>query len=132
ACMKMDLESLRKTFLETARASPLSSAVKTLKSLAAAVDPMIATVRKIATELRPAVLDFGLEAAIEWQVQQFEERTGIKCEFKSEVRDRKLDPERATAVFRIFQEMLTNIVRQARATEASICLRAEGNQLILE
>ena len=93
----------------------------------------MSTIRRIATELRPPVLDdLGLEAAIEWQIEEFQERTGIPCEFDSKVRDPKLDPDRATAVFRILQEALSGIVRQARATRASIHLSEEGDKLVLE
>src|SRR6059058_4603095 len=77
------------------------------------------TIRKIASELRPPVLDeSGLEAA-------------IKCQFDSKVRNARLEPERATAVFRLFQETLTNLVQQAKATQASIHLRVEGDKLVL-
>jgi len=65
-------------------------------------------------------------------ISEFEKRTGIKCIFDSKVGKTKLDPDRAAAVFRIFQETLTNIVRHAKATEASIHLRREGDKLVLE
>ena len=94
---------------------------------------MLATVEKITTELRPTVLDeLGLEAAIAWQVREFQERTGIKCVFDSKLGKAKLDPDRAAAVFRMFQETLTNIVRQAKATQASIHLSQEEDKLVLE
>jgi signal transduction histidine kinase len=97
------------------------------------VDAVIGIVRRIATELRPPVLDdLGLEAAIEWQIQEFEQRTGIKCRFHSGTRHLNLDRERATAMFRIFQETLTNIVRHADATQVNINLRKEEDKLILE
>jgi len=79
------------------------------------------------------VLDeLGLEAAIEWQIREFEKRTGIKCQFKPGSRHLNLDPERATAVFRIFQETLTNIIRHAQATQVNIHLSEEADKLILE
>jgi len=97
------------------------------------VTAILATVEKITTELRPTVLDdLGLEAAIAWQLREFEERTGIKCVFDSKVGKANLDPDRATALFRIFQETLTNFVRQAKATQASIHLKREGDKLVLE
>jgi len=90
-------------------------------------------VRKIATELRPPVLDdLGLEAAIEWQIQEFEKRTGIVCHFHSSLKHLDLDAERSTAVFRIFQETLTNVVRHAEATQVNIYLREEDDSLVLE
>jgi len=97
------------------------------------VDEIISAVRKIATELRPGVLDdLGLEAAIDWQIQDFQKRTGIKCEFVSELKDTPLSQDRATAAFRIFQETLTNIARHARATRVQIRLAARHGKLILE
>jgi signal transduction histidine kinase len=97
------------------------------------VDEIISTVRKIATELRPGVLDdLGLEAAIEWQIQDFQRRTGVKCEFASNLKDNRLNPDRATAVFRIFQETLTNIVRHAKASRVRVKLEAARGKLLLE
>src|SRR5436853_3298463 len=123
----MDLAWLDKKIAEVGTTDELRQSEEKLKELPARVDTIIATVRRIATELRPPVLDdLGLEAAIEWQIEEFQERTGIPCEFDSKVRDPKLDPDRATAVFRILQEALSGIVRQARATRASIHLSEEG------
>jgi len=133
AALKTDLFSLEKTLTEGASPASLDSALERLKGLPGAVDGIMSTIRRIATELRPPVLDdLGLEAAIEWQIEEFQERTGIPCEFDSKVRDPKLDPDRATAVFRILQEALSGIVRQARATRASIHLSEEGDKLVLE
>ena len=95
--------------------------------------PYKETVRKIATELRPPILDdLGLEAAIEWQIQEFEKRTGVKCRYTCSLKHVDLGPDRATAVFRIFQETLTNVVRHAEATQVNIHLREEGDKLVLE
>jgi PAS domain S-box-containing protein len=133
AGLKTDLSWLERKLTGGAGPASLSIALERLKALPEAVDTMIDTVRKITTELRPTVLDnLGLEAAIEWQTREFEVQTGIKCEFDSTVGKAQLDPDRATAVFRIFQETLTRIVGQARATRASIHLRQEGDKLVLE
>ena len=113
--------------------SSLASTRSQLKSLPEAVDPLMAAVRRIGAGLRPAVLDdLGLEAAMEWQIHEFEGRTGVRCEFVSKFRQEKLDRELATAVFRILQETLTHVVLPARATEARIELREETNKLVLE
>lgn len=85
-------------------------------SLLRQIDDTIESVRAIATNLRPAVLDLGLAAAIEWQVQQFRQRTGIACDLRIGNEEIPLDNDRATAVFRIVQESLTNIVRHAGAS----------------
>lgn len=87
------------------------------------VDETIASVRAIASDLRPAVLDLGLVAAIEWQLQQFRQRTGIACVLKVNDEDIRLDNARATAVFRIVQESLTNILRHASASKVFLTLR---------
>ena len=93
---------------------------------------MISAVRRIGTELRPGLLDdLGLVAALEWQAQEFQKRTGIRCEFISEQRDVPLPPEASTALFRICQEALTNASRHAHATQVHIGLREEAGTLVL-
>ena len=87
------------------------------------VDHMIASVRRIATELRPQILDdLGLLPALEWQTQDFASRTGIKCRLRCTGAPAGLDAERSTALFRMVQETLTNIARHAQATHAQIRL----------
>lgn len=103
------------------------------KSMAKLVDTTVQTLRKISTELRPGVLDdLGLTAAIEWQVQEFQARTKLRCLLKVHPEEILLDPDRSTAVFRIFQETLTNIVRHANADEVMIRLEKTDDRLILE
>jgi len=103
------------------------------KSMAKLVDTTVQTLRKISTELRPGVLDdLGLTAAIEWQVQEFQNRTGMRCRFTVRPEEILLDPDRSTAVFRIFQETLTNIVRHANADEVTILLEKTDDCVILE
>jgi len=131
--LKMDLAWLEKRLAAVGDTEDLRQWEEKLRALPGQVDGIIGTVRKIATELRPPILDdLGLEAAIEWQIQEFEKRTGIPCRFHSSVKHVDLDPERATAVFRIFQETLTNVVRHAEATQVNIYLRQEDEKLILE
>jgi signal transduction histidine kinase len=102
------------------------------KAMTAQVDETIHTVRRIATELRPGVLDsLGLAAAIEWQTLDFQERTGIKCDVKIEVKQAILDHEFSTVCFRIFQETLTNIIRHAKATLVEVRLSEVDRELIL-
>ena len=104
----------------------------TAASLLKQIDETIEAVRTIATDLRPAVLDLGLAAAIEWQVQEFHRRTGIACDLDIDDDDVSLDNERATAVFRIVQESLTNIVRHAHASNVLLTLHKAGNRLQVE
>lgn len=96
------------------------------------VDMMIFTVRRIASELRPRTLDhLGLTAALEGQAQEFENHTGIRCIVALPQEQLALDSEHATAIFRIFQESLTNVARHAQATRVNARLEIHENQLIL-
>jgi signal transduction histidine kinase len=89
--------------------------------------------RRIGTELRPAILDdLGLAAAVEWVAEEFQARTGTKCQISLPDGDITLDRERATALFRIFQETLTNVARHADATQLDVRLGKENGSLILE
>jgi len=89
-------------------------------------------VKRLSTELRPGILDdLGLTAAIEWQVEEFEQRTGIECDVSvDEVII--LEQDCSTAIFRIFQEALTNIARHAKATKVIGSLKEEDGKLVLE
>jgi len=131
--LKMELAWLDKKFAESGQFPALRFLRQKTREIPEVVDQIISTVRKIATELRPGVLDdLGLEAAIEWQIHDFQKRTGIKCEFASNLSDIALSQERATAVFRIFQETLTNIARHANASRVKIKLEASHGKLLLE
>jgi signal transduction histidine kinase len=108
----------------------LSKRVESIKTL---VDQTIRSVRKISTELRPGILDaMGLVAAVEWASEEFETRTGTKCRVNLPQDGLHIDQNRATAVFRIFQETMTNIARHADATEVDIRLARKGDSVILE
>jgi signal transduction histidine kinase len=97
------------------------------------IDSTIQTVRRIATELRPGILDhLGLAAALEWQAQEFETRTGIRCCVSAHLREPPLDPELTTTFFRIFQETLTNVIRHAEATHVDVHLKEDAARVILE
>lgn len=97
------------------------------------VDETIQSVRRISTELRPAILDaVGLVAAVEWAAEEFEARTGTKWRLDLPQEDLVIDQERATALFRIFQETLTNVARHAKATEVNVRLAKEDGNLTLE
>jgi signal transduction histidine kinase len=95
----------------------------------------VTTVRRIATDLRPALLDdFGLAAAMEWQLQEFEKRSGLTCRFTTNADGETLPlaPEAVTALFRVFQETLTNVARHAQATAVEARLELSDAQLELE
>jgi signal transduction histidine kinase len=90
------------------------------------VDTTIQDVRRIATELRPGMLDdLGLVPAMEWQLQEFQKRSGIRCRFTSDLEEVALDAEETTVLFRILQETLTNVARHASATRVEVSLDEE-------
>jgi signal transduction histidine kinase len=92
----------------------------------------IATVKNLATELRPRVLDtLGLAAAVEWQCQEFERRTGVACECRLPEAEVPLGAEQSTALFRILQESLTNVARHAAASKIFVELKTEGDSVSL-
>ncbi len=103
------------------------------KDLSAHIDTTIQTVRRIATELRPGILDhLGLIAALEWQANEFQTRTGIKCSVHTDLHEPVLTPDLATTFFRIFQETLTNVIRHAGATLVTVHLKEAAGRIILE
>jgi|GEM_PF-935127 len=103
-----------------------------LKGTLELVDETIKTVRKIATDLRPSILDdLGLVAAMEWQSEEFEKRFSIKVEFTNEIGGMKLSPPVSIGLFRIYQELLTNVARHAHAGKVTGSLREAGGQLYL-
>ena len=108
--------------LLTRRLPPDAQMLEKASYLDSLVDRTIESVHRIAGDLRPGILDFGLVAAIEWQAQEFEKQLGITCEFASNRKDIKLHPDQATALFRIFQEALTNITKHAQATAVRVAL----------
>ncbi|WP_322091840.1 PAS domain S-box protein [Paraburkholderia bannensis] len=87
------------------------------------VERTIDIVRNVASHLRPAALNFGLISALEWLVQDFAKHNGIRCTFRLEGAEPVLGDDRATAVFRIVQEALTNVSRHARASRVDVILR---------
>jgi PAS domain S-box-containing protein len=126
--IKMDLAALVRE-LPVDRTQPSVRIERLLKL----VDETIQSVRRIATELRPGILDdLGLAAAVEWAAEEFQARTGTTCRVRLPEFDIAIDPERATAVFRIFQETLTNIARHANATEVDVILARSNGDLSLE
>jgi signal transduction histidine kinase len=97
------------------------------------IDGTLDAVRRIATELRPSVLDqLGLAAALEWQGQEFATRTGLKVVMELSPDDACIPDELGSPVFRILQESLTNVARHAQATEVAIRLVQADDLLTLE
>lgn len=96
------------------------------------IDATMKAVRSTINNLRPTVLDLGLAAAIEWQVKDFRRRSGIDCELAIDENDLNLDDDRATALFRILQESLTNVIRHAQATRVRIALHKDRSTMVMK
>ncbi|MBI4396020.1 MAG: PAS domain S-box protein [Elusimicrobia bacterium] len=126
--LKMDLVWLEKRLMK-----PQENLAERVQGMQRLTDETIQAVRKISSELRPGVLDdLGLWAAIEWQAKDFEKRTGIRCALRSEENIASLSGERSTAVFRIFQEALTNAARHSGATAVNVVLKGENHHVVLD
>jgi PAS domain S-box-containing protein len=112
-----------------ARLSAIDSPIlEKTRSIMALVDETVKTVRRMATALRPGVLDdLGLVPAIEWQAQEFAARAGLRCECAAELLHPLQDPEQSTALFRVLQEALTNVARHAQATGVHISLKGDAD-----
>ena len=101
-------------------------------AMAGLIGATVQSVRRICSELRPGILDdLGLAAAIEWQLGEVAKRTGIHCELSAEPPDLVVGDDLSIALFRIFQEALTNCTRHARATSLRVALREHAGELTL-
>ena len=97
------------------------------------VNQTIQTVREISSHLRPGMLDhLGLVATVEWAVEDFGSRTGIKCRLDLPEEELALDSDRSTAIYRILQELLTNVARHAAATEVEVQLEKKNHDVVLK
>ncbi len=105
--------------------SPLSNSILArVMGMTEVVDGTLASVQEIAARLRPGVLDkLGLSAAIEFEARRFQERSGIGCQVRIAGQEPVLSSEIATALFRIFQECLTNVIRHASARNVQVELK---------
>ncbi len=131
--LKWDLEEIDNTYAVAGSQGSLSALHAKIGTMTKQIDDTINTVRSIASELRPRILDdLGLAAAIEWQAQQFQARTGIICQVDALVENGGVSQEQATAIFRIFQEALTNILRHAQATRVNITIAEEEGAYVVE
>ena len=130
--LRWDLESFDKIISESGDQSQLKVLRERIEAMLRLTETTIGSVRRISSELRPSVLDdLGLVEAIEWQAQQFQSRTGIICRWDCSLENLDLSREQSTAIFRIFQEALTNILRHAQATSVDIIMKAEAGEFVL-
>ncbi|MEO8434830.1 MAG: PAS domain S-box protein [Pyrinomonadaceae bacterium] len=129
--LNWDLEEIDRS-LERGGQTGISSVREKISGMSTLVDSTINTIRRISSELRPSILDdLGLMEAIEWQAQQFQLRTGIAYHGDCSLDNVNLNREQSTAVFRIFQEALTNILRHAEATRFAVAISREDGNFVL-
>ncbi len=126
--LKMDLIWINRHL--TSEQQEISTKIQEMFSL---IDQTIHTIRRIATDLRPGLLDdLGLSAAIEWYCEDFENRTGIHCHLELGNEDIILDQQRSIAIFRILQEALTNVARHAKATQVVVKIAIIDHNFMME
>jgi len=125
--LKMDVSWLNKKIGEEN-----SLAKEKLSEILSLVDTTVRSIRRIASELRPTLLDdLGLYAAMEWHLEEFERRSGIKRELVIPDSELALPDSLKIGIFRIFQESLTNVARHSEAKNVNVSLLQRDNQLIL-
>ncbi|EEF57193.1 PAS domain S-box protein [Pedosphaera parvula] len=130
---KMDLAWMRARLLGEDSKASRQQLIDKIENMARLIDETANVVRRLCTELRPGVLDdLGLTAAIEWQIREYQNRTGIRCSTEIESGDLGVDAERSTALFRIFQELMTNTARHAQASRVEVSLKRIGSEIVLE
>lgn len=108
-----------------------ADAVATWETLTLLVDRTIAVTRDVVVQLRPAALDSGLVAALEWLIDDFRRHTGIRCRLNAPEQDVEMADEQATVMFRIVQESLTNVARHAHASRVDISIDAGEDDVVL-
>jgi signal transduction histidine kinase len=129
-CLKLDLGWMEKQLgrFGTEPATLLSR----ITSMIQLIDVMVKDVRRISAELRPNLLDdLGLMAAIAWQSLEFQRRSGIVCEAMVPREEIALSERAATAVYRIYLEILTNVARHSGATEVRVNVDRRDGELVL-
>lgn len=125
--LKMNLHTVASTVL-----SGQPDLAERFDAMSGLIGEAVGTIRRIATELRPRILDdFGLVAAMEWHIQEFKRHTGIECELTSDDPLPDLPPDLATALFRILQESLTNIARHSGAKRVQVHVGQADEELQL-
>jgi PAS domain S-box-containing protein len=130
--LRWDLEDIGEAIPESADRADLQKRREKIESMMRLIDTTINTVRRIASELRPIGLDaLGLAEAIKFHARQFQERTGIIVECQCSSENSELGREQSTAIFRILQEALTNILRHAQGTKVNIQMKEENHEFAL-
>jgi two-component system sensor histidine kinase UhpB len=128
--LKMDISWLRDSMAKNI--SPEQMREK-LSEMSKMVDDAVVSVRKVASDLRPSILDdFGIVEALDWQSKEFKKRSGIEVSFSSPVHGVDLDPAVSISLFRIYQEVLTNVARHAEAKNITAVLDVNDNKVMLQ
>ena len=129
----MNLDWLERKTGRARQGPALNPLLERVVESAEMTDSAIKSVQRIATELRPGVLDnLGLAEALRQEANRFQQRSGIACELQLPPEPLNLPGQVATAVFRVFQEALTNVGRHAKATLVRIRLEVDAEQLVLQ
>jgi len=123
--LKMDLAWLNKRATD----DNIKERIAEMLSL---IDQTVKTVRRISTQLRPGILDdLGLVAALDWQSNEFEKRTGIHSKFLAEISEERFERSLASGIFRVFQETLTNVARHSGANQVQSSLKLNDGHIVL-
>lgn len=132
--IRMDLDRLESRLRESPLPADARGAIDSkVESARTLVDAASGTARRISRQLRPSVLDvLGFRAAVEWQLDDFRERTDADVELLAPEELPLLDEPRAVALFRVLQETLTNVMRHAKATQVTVRLATEAGELVME
>jgi PAS domain S-box-containing protein len=126
--LKMDIDWIRHK-----QNNPDEAVTSKLQEMLQMSDGIISTIRRISSDLRPAIIDdLGLIAALEWKCNDFEEKMGIPCQFFSNVKERKFENHFGINAYRILQETLTNVSRHAAAKSVTVSVSENETELFLE
>jgi len=126
--LKMDLDWLGERL-----AGAPEAIVQKRAAMGTLLEAAVAATRRIVTDLRPSILDdLGLSAALRWQAAEFAKHTGVRVDVKALETNHHIDRDVALALFRIFQETLTNVARHAKATEVAVMLSSNDDALVLQ
>jgi PAS domain S-box-containing protein len=127
--MKLGLSLTRRSLLSDGLPEPAAK----IQKIELDASRVIRTVRKIATDLRPGILDeLGVVAAIKWMAKNFQNRTGISCKVTAQGADKLSDSALSTTIFRVVQEAMTNVMRHAAASQVNVSLEKKDDTLVLE
>jgi signal transduction histidine kinase len=132
ASLRWELEDIEEVISEATDLSQRSGLRERIAGLIGLTDGTMNSMKRIAAELRPMALDeLGLIEAVQWHARQFQDRTGITVKLDSPLEGNVLSGVQANAVFRIFEEALTNVKRHSQATQVEIALGRDGDEFVL-